>query len=361
MFNPVEVLEVRMFGDLVGRLVMAPDFRGVFEYDPIWLTKGFSISPLYMPLNQGTFTARRDPFDGLFGVFNDSLPDGWGNLLLDRILLKINIHPATLSPIDRLSIIGTNGMGALTYHPENQIVKKDELADLNLIATEVDKVLNEIYSDSIEHLFYQGGSSGGARPKVLIRIDGEDWLIKFRSSIDPENIGELEYKYSLMACKCGIEMSETRLFEGRYFGSKRFDRFGTQRFHVHSASGLLYASHRYPSLDYTELLKATMALTRDMDEVAKVYCLMIFNVLVGNMDDHAKNFSFIYFSDRWHFAPAYDLVKSDGFNAQHSTTINGKGNPDKEDIFRVANHVGLSPKLAKRIYEEVKDNVEELT
>ncbi len=355
MIKPVEVLDVGMHGDQVGRLVMAPDYRAVFEYDPGWLARGFSISPFYLPLQKGAFTAKRDPFDGLFGVFNDSLPDGWGNLLLDRLLRKNGINPSSLSPVDRLSIIGSSGMGALTYYPENNIANQNGINDLDTLAAQVNEVLNNENTESLENLFQQGGSSGGARPKVLIQIDGDYWLVKFRSSSDPPNIGELEYNYSLLARRCGIEMPETRLFEGKYFGVKRFDRIDNKQLHLHSASGLLYASHRFPSLDYVDLLKATMALTRNIEELTKVFRLMIFNVKIENMDDHAKNFSYLYKDNKWQFAPAYDLLKSDGFNGQHITAIAGKGNPKFDDIMTVAKQVGISNKTALKIYEEVMD------
>ena len=357
MIKPVEVLEVGMHGDKVGRLVMAPDYRAVFEYDPGWLSRGFSISPFYLPLQKGAFRAKREPFDGLFGVFNDSLPDGWGNLLLDRLLRKNGIKPSSLSPVDRLSIIGSSGMGALTYYPENDIENLKEINNLGTLAAQVEEVLNNEPTQSLENLFNQGGSSGGARPKVLLQIEGDYWLVKFRSSSDPPDIGELEYNYSLLARRCGIEMPETRLFEGKYFGVKRFDRIDNKRFHVHSACGLLYASHRFPSLDYADLLKATMALTLHMEEVLKVFRLMIFNMKIENLDDHAKNFSYLYKDNKWQFAPAYDLLKSDGFNGQHSTTINGKGTPGKEDIFEVARQAGISKKTALEIYEEVSLNL----
>jgi len=354
MIKPVDLLEVRMHGDLLGRLTMAPDLVAVFEYDASWIANGFSISPFYLPLRAGAFTAKRDPFDGLFGVFNDSLPDGWGNLLLDRLLLKNGIKPASLNPIGRLSIVGSSGMGALTYHPENKLIADQKYTHLNDLALEVEKILHEESSDSLEELFEKGGSSGGARPKVLVQVDGEEWLIKFKSSEDPDDIGLREYQYSQLAKKCGIEMPETRLFENRFFGVKRFDRVNGRRFHVHSASGLLYASHRFPSLDYAGLFNATMVLTRNIEELKKLFRQMVFNILIENKDDHAKNFSFIYDGERWYLSPAYDLLKSNGFNNQHSTTINGKGRPEKDDIFEVARQAGLSRKTAQIIYEEVK-------
>ena len=122
---------------------------------------------------------------------------------------------------------------------------------------------------------------------------------------------------------------------------------------MHTASGLLYASYRYPSLDYTELLKATMAICGNIIEVSKVFRLMVFNVLTGNKDDHAKNFSFLFQEGNWRLSPAYDLVLSHGFNDFHAMTIGGKGNPSKEDLFKVADNIGFPLKKAKEIFEEV--------
>jgi serine/threonine-protein kinase HipA len=353
MFKPVDILKVCIDGKTVGRLAMAPDRRCVFEYDAGWLEAGFSISPFYLPLKSGAFTARPDPFDGLFGVFNDSLPDGWGNLLLDRLLVREGIRPGTLSPLDRLSIVGSSGMGALTYMPENHLGKEQDNSDLNYLAGEIRKILLEENTADLDVLFHKNGSSGGARPKVLIMVEGQHWLVKFRSAYDPEDIGAIEYQYSQDAKKCGIGMPETRLFEGKYFGVRRFDREGDIRYHMHTAGGLLYASHRLPSLDYTDLMKATLILTRNMEEVSKMFRLMVFNVLKGNKDDHAKNFSFIYKDGTWGLSPAYDLVPSDGFNGNHCTTINGKGNPELKDIHEAAENAGFPRKQALSIYDEI--------
>jgi len=354
MFKPVNILKVCIEGETVGRLAMAPDRRCVFEYDAGWVQTGFSISPFYLPLQSGAITARPNPFDGLFGIFSDSLPDGWGNLLLDRLLVREGIRPGTLSPLDRLSIAGSSGMGALTYHPKNKLGHAQDNDDLNYLAGEIEKILCEENSGDFELLFRKNDSFGGARPKVLITVDGQHWLVKFRSVHDPKDVGAIEYQYSLDAKKCGIEMPETRLFEDKYFGVRRFDREGDVRYHMHTAGGLLYASHRLPSLDYTDLMKATMILTRNMEDVARMYRLMVFNVLAGNKDDHAKNFSFLFKDGTWGLSPAYDLVPSDGFNGNHCTSINGKGNPDLADILEAAENAGFPKKRAQAIYDEMK-------
>lgn len=352
MFKSVEILEVFMENRKVGRLLMSPERRCLFEYDRLWLQDGFSISPFYLPLKAGVFTARLDPFNGLFGVFNDSLPDGWGQLLIDRWLAGKGINPSSLSVVDRLSLTGNSGMGALSYLPAQNPDENSETLSLDFYAAEVEKILQDDYTGSLDELVNKAGSSGGARPKVMIKIDEEEWIVKFPSSSDPKDVGKIEYEYSLLAKKCGLEMTETRLLEGKYFGTRRFDRENGKRIHVHSASGLLYASHRLPSLDYTSLMKATLSLTRDINEVEKMFRLMVFNVLIGNKDDHSKNFSFIYRDNRWQLSPAYDILPSYGFNNNHTTTVNGKGNPTMSDCIEAAEVCSLPVKVAKRVVEE---------
>lgn len=355
MFKQVKFLEVFYNNQIVGTLALRPDNLCAFEYHPDWIQNGFSISPLILPLKSGVFTSKWEPFDGLFGVFNDSLPDGWGRLLIDRLLREQGINPAELSPLDWLCIIGPKTMGALTYKPTHPIGKEEADKSLSYLEQETQKILNDEPSNDLSTLVAKGGSSGGARPKVLLTINGEEWLIKFRNTQDPLNIGEIEYKYSLLAKKAGLIMPETQLFEGKYFGVKRFDRISQKRIHMHTASGLLNANFRLPSLDYKTLIEATLFLTHDMLEAEKMFRLMVFNVLIGNKDDHAKNFSFIYDEGKWQVSPAYDIVPCEGFNGQHTTTVLGKGLPNTEDMLELAKQTGVDLNKAKQIIEQVKD------
>lgn len=154
----------------------------------------------------------------------------------------------------------------------------------------------------------------------------------------------------------GLITPETRLFEEKYFGTKRFDRkAGGGKVFMISASGLLDASHRFPTLDYNNLMAATLQLTRDFREVEKMFRLMCFNVFTHNRDDHAKNFSFLYDDGRWQVSPAYDLVYADGMGSEHATTIDGEGkNPNEEHLMSVANKAGLVARKAEEIMETVK-------
>lgn len=350
-------LSVVYRGRRVGRLAETHERLMAFEYDAEWLRDGFAISPFKLPLEKRVFIAKRDPFDGNFGVFDDSLPDGWGRLLVDRLLLKRRIDPSCISLIDRLAIVGRSGKGALEYDPEEPLVGGGELDDLDTLADEVESILNEEYDGrKLEELVKLGGTSGGARPKVLLNIDGEDWLIKFRAGMDPNDIGRREFDYMALAKAAGLIVPEARLFEGKYFGVKRFDREadGRKVFMI-SASGLLDASHRFPTLDYNALMTATLRLTRDFREVEKMFRLMCFNVFAHNRDDHSKNFSFLYDQGRWQVSPAYDLVYADGVGGEHATTVDGAGkDPTERDIMSVAEKSGLDAGRAKKIMDEVR-------
>ena len=354
----------------VGTLALMKNNIVAFEYDNEWINNGFSISPFNLPLKKQVFIPRIDPFDGLYGVFSDSLPDGWGRLLVDRMLNSQNINPRQISQIDRLAIVGETGMGALSYKPEyNLLEEKDCQEDYDSLALSCKKILNTEYSADLDNLFRLGGSSGGARPKILTKIDNEDWIIKFPSSLDDNNIGELEYLYSVCAKKCKIDMPETKLFPSKissgYFGIKRFDRKkllmgAIRKLHMISVSGLLETSHRIPNLDYNDLMQLTLNLTKSFEEVEKLFRLMCFNVFSHNRDDHSKNFSFIYNEDlnKWELSPAYDLTYSYSINGEHATTINGNGaNPGLNDILNVAEKIGLDKKKAKKIAIEIEEIV----
>ena len=352
---------------LVGTLAKTPDRVAAFEYDSDWLNNGFSISPFSLPLIKKVFIPKYDPFGGLFGVFNDSLPDGWGRLLVDRLFLKNKINPAQIDNLNRLAVVQESGMGALTYKPEHRFESENNISNYDILAQECSKILESQKSENLDELFKLGGSSGGARPKILTSIDNEDWIIKFPSSSDPKNIGEKEYQYSLCAKDCGINMTETRLFPSKicsgYFGIKRFDRKNRKKVHMVSVSGLLETSHRIPNLDYNTLMKLTLELTRNYQDIEQLFRLMCFNVFANNRDDHSKNFSFLFDDTKkeWHLSPAYDLTYSFSFNGEHATTINGEGkNPTLDDILAVAKNIGLKEKFAKDIAFDIQEKCSKL-
>lgn len=224
----IEHLDVFYHERKVGTLASYKKRLAAFAYEQEWLESGFPISPFSLPLEKKVFVPRSDPFDGLFGVFADSLPDGWGRFLVDRLMLKNGIEPAAVGTLNRLAIVGDAGMGVLSYRPAIHLNDAPSTVELDQIAAACETLLKTEYSEDLDRLFRLGGSSGGARPKILTEIDGEEWIIKFPSGDDTKDIGKQEYEYSLCARECGIEMEETRLFpSGRcagYFGTKRFDR-----------------------------------------------------------------------------------------------------------------------------------------
>ncbi len=351
----------------VGTLATYQNYLTAFEYDNDWIADGFSISPFSLPLKKGVFISKRDPFDGLHGIFSDSLPDGWGRLLVDRFLLQKHINPNEIGSLDRLAIVGSSGMGAIHYEPDRHMNLTDSTMNLDKIAQECSNILKTDYSENLDELFRLGGSSGGARPKILTQINGEDWIIKFPSSEDKKDIGMQEYEYSLCAKKCGIEMTDTKLFPSQkclgYFGTKRFDRTNRphqNRIHMATVSALLETSHRIPNLDYDILMKLTLELTKDFAEIEKMFRLMCFNVFAHNRDDHSKNFTFLYNEDenRWILSPAYDLTYSFSLGGEHATTIHGEGkNPKPHDLLLVAQSIGMNMHLAKSIINDVKEQV----
>lgn len=371
--NKIKKLEVIFNEKKVGTLALLNKSKIdllAFQYDDEWIKNGFSISPFSLPLENKVFIPKIDPFNGMFGVFSDSLPDGWGKLLVDRTLKKNNINPFEITSLDRLAIVGNSGMGGLEYIPQYDFEIKSEIKDLDELALSCKKILNTEYSENLDELFLLGGSSGGARPKILTNINGEDWIIKFPSKFDNDNIGKQEYDYSLCAKKCGIFMPETKLFPSKncsgFFGVKRFDRekkFKNEikKIHMVSVSGLLETSHRIPNLDYDILMKLTLKLTNDFEEVKKMYRLMCFNIFAHNRDDHSKNFSFLYneVKKKWELSPAYDLTYSNSIGGEHATTVAGNGkNPTIKEILKVAENIGLKKDESEKIALEIKKIVE---
>ena len=351
---------------LVGTLAMTADHKAAFQYSEEWIENGFPISPFSLPLKKQVFVPTKDYFDGLFGVFADSLPDNWGRLLLDRLLRAHKQNPDKLTVLDRLAIVGKSGMGALTYYPEKKIDEQYGDVDLDELAEQCRKILNTEYSDRLDELYRLGGTSGGASPKIMTTVNGEEWIIKFPAHVDGENAGKMEYDYSCCAKKCGIIMSETRLFPSEncegHFGIMRFDRIsdknGTKRIHMLTAAALLELNFEQPSLDYHSLMKLTKILTRDNEkDMRERFRRMCFNVFAHNRDDHSKNFTYLYDDekDRWSLSPAYDLTYSNTYYGEHTTTVDGNGrNPGRKELLVV----GIAAGMKKEVCIESMDMVE---
>ena len=384
MNNYLSVSEVRVginFGESVqdvGRLAVR-EHKIYFEYNSAFIKSGIEISPLRLPLQPGLQSFDYDLFEGLPGVFNDSLPDGWGRLLFDRFIRSQGILPSDITPLDRLAHVGSNALGALVFEPDHSA--EDTQGDINLdnLATQAQEVLDGTSDDVLAELIALNGSSAGARPKALIGVDDKrehiihgvhdlpsgyaPWMVKFPNSQDGLDAGAIEYVYALMAKDAGIAMPDVHFFEAKrgagYFAIKRFDRDGDKRYHMHTACGLLHSDFRTPSLDYEDLIALTGILTRDVREVEKLYQLAVFNVLAHNRDDHSKNFSYLMDSQgRWKLSPAYDLTFSSGPRGEQSTLVMGEGkNPDTKHLLKLADEAKIKKDRALEIIETTKSSL----
>lgn len=357
----------------VGELVL--DQRLIhFKYDEAFIATTYNLSPIRLPFTNDIFTGKANLFDGLPGLFYDSLPDSWGRLLLDRMLSSAGENLANINALDRLAHVGSMGFGALVYKPSIVATEShSKTVNLDQLATESHLIIQGSSSDVIEELFALGGSSGGARPKVGVmyspsdneiiynsepKTGYENWLIKFPSSFDEPDIAHIEYAYYLMAKAAGIEMMPSQLFMGAsgkyYFGTKRFDRNKTERLHVHTAAGLMHDDFRYSQMDYGHLMDAGFQLTRHVKTYEKVLLLAAFNLYAHNRDDHSKNFSFIMNQQGvWNFAPAYDLTFSSSSQGHHSTMFAGESlHPTQTHLQDLAKSFGVS-NIAKLI-DQVK-------
>ena len=366
-----QLIKVKYHDRLVGTLARMADGKTAFAYDDDWLTDGFSISPFSLPLEKKVFVPDKTCFDGLFGIFADSLPDAWGQILLNRILQKNGLSEATMTMTDRLAVVGTSGMGALEYEPDHTFKERQDAIDLDHLAAQCRQILTSEYAEDLDMLYQMGGASGGARPKIMTEYDGKEWIIKFPAHVDRNDIGKMEFDYAECARKCGIDITETRLFPSTecsgYFGIIRFDRIkennAYKKVHMATAAALLEADFRAPCLDYHALMKLTRILTeentRDIENMFRRAC---FNVFAHNRDDHAKNFTFLYLEEeeRWHLSPAYDLTYSNTYYGEHTTSVDGNGtNPGEKELLQVGTKAGMKRNLCMDIIEQVRDTVNE--
>jgi serine/threonine-protein kinase HipA len=337
----------------------------VFEYDKGWLANGFSLSPTELPLQSGLFYADKDKFGGGFAVFEDSLPDGYGLYLLDRMLRKQNTSLMELNPLQRLSIIGTAGMGALTYlpmmtgfHAQKEL---EDIAQLDHLQEEALKVLSEKGVGDESYLYYNSANSGGARPKTALRSrDGSHWLVKFRHVYDPEDIGKSEFLYMKTARACGITIPRIGLVKDRYFAIERFDFApdGKKR-HVVTAAALLKTDFRKQDVDYINLLALTGYLTQDPGQVEEMFRRMVMNLVAVNKDDHSKNFSFLCDDGKWSLAPAYDITYSPlGSNGEHATSLFYNGNPGFDLVLKAGTEIRIPESTCRTIIKEVEETCE---
>lgn len=346
--------------DLVGTIQMTPDGRScAFEYSREWLSSGFALSPFELPLTSDMIFSEPDKFDRGFAVFEDSIPDGYGLYLIDRMLRKSGFQLRNLNPLQRLAIVGSSGMGALRYEPAVSLdsikagVSIEELDDIQRKALEI---LSEKGEGDESLLYYNSANSGGARPKVVMAdLDGSHWLVKFRHTYDSAEIGKEEYLYMSTAAKCGINIPRIRLLKDRYFAIERFDIEDGRGVHVVTAAALLKSDFRNQDADYTNLLALTGYLTQNPHQVEEMYRRMVFNLVCDNKDDHTKNFSFICRKGVWSLAPAYDITYSPkGSNGQHATSLFYDGNPAKDLVIKAGTRIRIPKATCEAIIDKVE-------
>ena len=361
----------------VGKLIL--DNRLVhFKYNDAVLALGLNLSPIKLQFDNSIQIAKPDPFHGIFGVFDDSLPDGWGMLLLNRALEKQGLSLNDINILDQLAYIGDSGKGALIYRPEIKNVENfSDKIDIDRLKTIMDEVYNGTSTEMIEELMLLGGSSGGARPKANVGYnpktdelihgyntlpDGfEHWIIKFPGSEDPKDMANIEYTYYKMALAANIEMSECKLLKSatgqQIFATKRFDRIGNSRLHMHSMAGLTHDNFRRSSIDYGHIIDTAYTLEKSASARKKVLRLAAFNIYSHNRDDHSKNFSWLMDeSGNWSFAPAYDLTYSSTAIDEHSTRFDGEGaKPGRINIINLANEFSIS--RPTEMIEEVQESI----
>jgi serine/threonine-protein kinase HipA len=382
IFRELDVLyDNGLTATLVGRLA-ANGAITVFEYDDAWIQHGIELSPFDLPIEKRSHQLNpRKMVAATFGLFADSLPDGWGMLIMDRFFKKKGIDKNEITPIDRLAFLGSHAMGALRYHPplEAEQIRSIEAVHVGDMAREA----YDLYEGRIENagrlLAQIGGSPGGARPKALIGISDEKdrfvsgtghlpdgyshWFVKFSGDAHPYD-GVLELIYNKMAKNAGITVPEHFLISDdngvQHIATRRFDRLsGNRRRHSATACGLLHADYMAPTLDYEVLMKVAWKLTQSAAQVEEQFKRAVFNLFAINRDDHAKNHGYVMSDDgRWELSPAYDLTCSSGPHSEHWTSYSGEGkNPGVTQLHKVAKVASIHEKTAHSIIDQVKTAV----
>jgi len=362
MITDIRKIKVLYRDREVGTLQLDPDTGGcVFEYDKSWLADGFSLSPTELPLQSGLIYADKSLFDGGFAIFEDSVPDGYGLYLLDRILRKMHSSLRELNPLQRLSIVGRSGMGALSYVPTMPGIQSqkelEDTAELDSLQEEALSVFAEKEAGDPSVLYYNSSNSGGARPKTALRErDGSHWLVKFRHTYDPMEMGKMELLYMRTAQECGIRVPRTALLQGKYFAIERFDYDQDgKRLHVATAAALLKTNFQKQQADYTGLLALTGYLTQDPVQVEEMFRRMVMNLVAVNKDDHAKNFSFICRDGKWELAPAYDITYSPaGSNGEHATSLFYDGNPGRDLVLKAGTGIRIPRQRCLEIIDQIE-------
>ena len=352
-----------------------------FEFAGEFLSSGLNPSPLRLQPGRGVKIYDRSGTMETFGLFDDSLPDGWGRRIVDKMFMKREGRLPTIT--ERLMCVGRSGKGALVYEPADEAA---ELAnaefDLAALAEEAMAFDAGEAEDALQRLRKAGGSSGGARPKAYVGYNPktgevcaesstlppgfEHWIVKFNTRRDGEAAGEMEYRYYEAALAAGADIAPSRLVStkaGKFFMTRRFDRTnGGGRVHMASAAGLLHADFRIPGDEYALLFRLTDALTHDRSAKLELFRRACLNVIAHNRDDHLKNFSFLMDEKgRWSLAPFYDFTYAEGPNGWQTLSVAGEGaNPGVDDLRRLAKGVGLEAHESEPIIEHVVESCRNL-
>lgn len=393
----VEVAVVKIWDHDVGAVSWDANRNvALFEYYPDFIKIGLNVSPIKMPLSGSEnviyeFTGlARETFYGLPGMLADSLPDKFGNTIINTWLAKQGRTPSQMSPIERLCYIGNRGMGALEYSPAIRSNTKAERIDIEEMSTVVSDIVsmrdslitNSHSSTVVKDIISVGTSAGGARAKAVIAYNKENgnilsgqlrapqgydhWLLKFdgvNSENDPEGFGKIEYAYYKMAIASQIEMSECQLFKvsnHAHFMTKRFDRIGNSKLHLQTLCGLAHYDYNQPNqYSYEDAFNIMRQLRLPYSAAEQLYRRMVFNVIMLNRDDHTKNFSFLMDeSGQWKLAPAYDLTFSyrpdSPWVSKHQLSINGKRDKiERIDLSAIASAMNI--KKPNDIIDEIID------
>lgn len=347
---------------------MAQNRRAIyFQYDADYLREHPPLSPFNLPFDGTVRQAPFAPHGGLHGVFADSLPDGWGTLVMDRVFRQHGVLPQQLTPLDRLAYVGDSGPGALEYQPASPFApRSDDSTDLAALGERA-RALFE--GEDVDVLADMAGasSSGGARPKLQIHLATdagtkaslrpapgfEPWLVKFTSALLPLGHEEslCEAAYLQLAKRAGIDVPEWRLLDApaaspaiAWLAVKRFDRLPNRHLHLHSLCGLLDADFRAPSMDYEDLLKASQVLCRSPAVGQRQFVRAVFNLLAVNQDDHTRNWAFLQDdAGGWTPSPFYDVTFSPNAHDQHCTAFLGHGaQPPVEAMRKLAQQANFA-------------------
>ena len=356
---------------LLGTLV-SDGKQTLFEYSSDAIAKGLELSPRYLPLSHQTYSFPTQPLQ-LAGLFADSLPDGWGMLLMDRYFKKYHgREPYQIHPFERLAFLGEHTMGALSYLPTMDI--DDQMTALNFsdLANAIVQVQQDQDTKVLAELALTGGSPQGARPKALVYYEpmtrqmstqlfdeAEPWLVKFPAQSEHLEVCAIEAAYLQMAKECGLEVPDFHLLSVNNTLSalviKRFDRQGESRIPMHSLAGGLHANCRIPDCSYNIFLRMTRFMTKSEEEVQKAFARCVFNVCMNNRDDHTKNFSYLMNArGEWQLSPAYDLTFNTGLHGHHQMDIEGESlHPTREHLLALAKNTGLSVRFCTQTIDDI--------